>query len=132
MWVVMAAAVLLLALVEQFTLADLPLIGFALAWGIAIGSIAMLQVTAGLVLDSHYDRGSRRAMIIGPLYPLFYWLIGAGAALTIGVPAFFRGPRSKRVVWDIPREEVVADSEPQPSAGQGVEGPAPPPRARVR
>jgi biofilm PGA synthesis N-glycosyltransferase PgaC len=109
-WVVAAFAALILALLERFTPADIPLLGFALAWGIAIGSIAMLQVTAGLVLDAHYDRGSRRAMFIGPFYPIFYWLIGAGAALTAGTTAFVKGPRSKRVVWDIPREEVEADS----------------------
>jgi hypothetical protein len=38
----------------------------------------------------------------------FYWLIGAGAALTAGTVAFAKGPRSKRVVWDVPREHVEA------------------------
>ncbi len=109
-WVVAAFAAIVLAVIERFTPADIALLGFALAWGIAIGSIAMLQVTVGLMLDSHYDKGSKRAMFIGPVYPLFYWLIGAGAALRFGTVAFFEGPRSKRVVWDIPREEVQADS----------------------
>lgn len=109
-WVIAAFAAIVLALVERFSPTDIPLLGFALAWGIAIGSIAMLQVSTGLILDSHYDKGSRRAMFMGPVYPLFYWLIGAGAALTAGTTAFFKGPRSKRVVWDVPREEVEADA----------------------
>ena len=97
-WVTAAFAAIVLALVERFSPADIPLLGFAMAWGIAIGLIAMLQITVGLTLDSHYDKGARRAMFIGPAYPLFYWLIGAGAALTAGTTAFFKGPRSKRVV----------------------------------
>ena len=104
-WVAAAFVAISLALVERLTFADFPLVGFALAWGIAIASIAMIQLSVGLLLDSHYDRGSRRAMVLGPAYPIFYWIIGAGAALLVGGPAVVKGPRSKRVVWDIERED---------------------------
>lgn len=106
LWVTAAFATLILALIEQFTPAAIPMLGLALAWGIAIGSIAMLQVATGLTIDSHYDKGSKRAMFEGPVYGLLYWLVGAGAALRYETTAFIRGPRSKQVVWDIPREET--------------------------
>jgi len=108
LWVLAAVAALTLALIETFMPDDIAVIGFGLAWGIAIGLIAMLQVATGLMLDSHYDKGSKLAMLMGPVYPVFYWLIGAGAALTAGTAAFVKGPRSARVVWDVPREEVEA------------------------
>lgn len=112
LWVTAAFLSIIIALVARLTPADLPLFGFALAWGIAIASMAMFQLSVGLLLDSHYDRGSRQAMLLGPAYPIFYWMIGAGAAFLVGGPAFVKGPRSKRVVWDIEREESVPSSLP--------------------
>ena len=40
------------------------------------------------------------------LYPVGYWLVGGCAALRCQTVALFRGPRDKRVVWDIPRESL--------------------------
>jgi biofilm PGA synthesis N-glycosyltransferase PgaC len=106
LWVTAAFTTLVLGLVEHFTAADIPMLGLALAWGVAIGMISMVQVASGLMIDSHYDKGSKLAMLEGPAYAVIYWLLGANAALRYGTIAFIRGPRSKRVVWNIPREEI--------------------------
>jgi biofilm PGA synthesis N-glycosyltransferase PgaC len=45
-------------------------------------------------------------MLIGAIYPPLFWLVSAGAALRSQIPALFRGPRERRVVWDIPRERL--------------------------
>jgi hypothetical protein len=55
-----------------------------------------------------YDRRSRnwRAFLVEPLYPVFFWLISAGATLRSQTIGLIRGPRSSRVVWDVPREDM--------------------------
>jgi poly-beta-1,6-N-acetyl-D-glucosamine synthase len=42
------------------------------------------------------------------VYPVAYWTIAAAAALRSQVAGLLRGPRGKRVVWDIPRERIGA------------------------
>jgi len=43
-------------------------------------------------------------LMLGPIYPLAYWLIAACAALVSEIPALFRGPRGDRLTWDIDRD----------------------------
>ena len=45
-------------------------------------------------------------MILGPVYPIAYWLLTAAATLRDELPAWVRGPTERRVAWDVQREEV--------------------------
>ena len=80
--------------------------GFGLAWGIAICVVATTQTFTALLIEDNYDHRLWRAFLLGPLYPLAYWMISGAAALTEETVAVVRGPRDRRVVWDIPREEL--------------------------
>jgi hypothetical protein len=51
-----------------------------------------------------------RAMLLGPIYPLLFWLISASAAIHQQLTALIRGPRERGVVWDILREPLDSAS----------------------
>jgi biofilm PGA synthesis N-glycosyltransferase PgaC len=106
LWVVAWAFALTLAAIDLFVPAWHTIFGFAVAWGVAIAVVCAVQVAFALSIDSRYDRRALRALLLGPLYPLFFWAISALAALRAELPALVRGPREDRVVWDIPRERV--------------------------
>jgi biofilm PGA synthesis N-glycosyltransferase PgaC len=82
--------------------------GFVLffAWGIALCLVSTLQLTFALRLDYPHDRRALFALLVAPIYPVAHWLVAALAALRDELPALFRGPAERRVVWDVPREEV--------------------------
>ena len=99
---VVALAIAVLGLViDQSTLP-----GLGLSWGVAICVVATLQVSAALLIEAPYDPRNWRAFLVEPLYPVFFWLISAGATLRSQTIGLIRGPRSSRVVWDIPREDM--------------------------
>ncbi len=85
--------------------------GFALAWGVAIAAIATVQVIFALTLEHGYDRSIFRALLVGALYPLAYWVISATAALHSEIVSLLRGPSDRRVVWNIPREPLARQPE---------------------
>jgi poly-beta-1,6-N-acetyl-D-glucosamine synthase len=62
-----------------------------------------------LALERSYDRRVLRAFLLGPLYPLLYWMVSGAAALRSESQALLVGPRERRVVWDIPRERLTPD-----------------------
>ncbi len=78
--------------------------GFALAWGIAISFVALIQMVVALTLEHGYDRAIIRPLLLGAAYPLGYWILAAAAALHSETIAIVRGPREGRVVWNIARE----------------------------
>ena len=84
----------------------LGLSGVGLAWGMAISVVATLQLIVAVALSYPYDHFDVRAMLLGPLYPLLFWLLSAGAAVNQQITALIRGPQDRRVVWDIPRERL--------------------------
>jgi hypothetical protein len=49
-----------------------------------------------------------RVILLGPLYPLFFWAISALAALRSELAALVKGPTERRVSWDIPRDPADA------------------------
>ena len=59
-----------------------------------------------LNLEHGYDRSIFRALVVGALYPVAYWLISATAAMHSEVVALVRGPSDRPVVWNIPREHM--------------------------
>ena len=82
------------------------LFGFAFAWGVAISLVATIQMIVALNLEHGYDRSIFRALVVGALYPVAYWLISATAAMHSEVVALVRGPSDRPVVWNIPREHM--------------------------
>ena len=72
-----------------------------------------LPALVALWLEHGYDPTALRALLLGALYPLGYWLITASAALRSETIALVRGPRDRRVVWDIPRERLDPEAAPR-------------------
>jgi hypothetical protein len=60
------------------------------------------QLLVALYLNYRYDRRDVRSLLVGAIYPLAYWMISAAAALHSEVSSVLRGPRGRRVVWDVP------------------------------
>src|SRR4051812_39195593 len=112
-WIVTLVIAVIFALVGV-ALGGGHLFGLSLGWGIAIATIATLQLIVALWLDHGYDATAARALLLGALYPLGYWMLAAAAAVRSEIFAFIRGPRESRVVWDIPREPLEAVPEPAP------------------
>lgn len=46
-------------------------------WGMLIGTMCLLQLLVGVLLDRHYDRRLPWYFIIAVLYPLVYWMLMA-------------------------------------------------------
>jgi biofilm PGA synthesis N-glycosyltransferase PgaC len=105
-WVLALFASLVFATFGILLDQDENLFGFAFAWGIAISFVATLQMIVALNLEHSYDRSIFRALVVGALYPLAFWLVSATAALHSEVVALIRGPTGNRVVWNIPREHL--------------------------
>ncbi len=111
-WVAALAGALLLALVRGLLPGSSDLFGFGLGWGIAIAVVASIQLTIALVIEYRYDPRGLRVLLLGPLYPAWYWILNAAAALRSQLVAVVRGPAEARVVWDIPRDVVEPEPEP--------------------
>jgi biofilm PGA synthesis N-glycosyltransferase PgaC len=84
------------------------LFGFAFDWGIAIAIVATLQLLLAIWLERGYDPTILGSFLVAAVYPLAYWLISALAAVRSQIMALMRGPRGRRVVWDVPRERIGA------------------------
>jgi poly-beta-1,6-N-acetyl-D-glucosamine synthase len=107
-WLVLAATSLVLAGLDlALPEVSFQVLGFALAWGVAIGVVATIQLAVSMTMEVHYDRSAAWTFLLGPLYPAAYWGLAAAAALRSEVPAIFRGPRDARVVWDMPRPSAA-------------------------
>jgi biofilm PGA synthesis N-glycosyltransferase PgaC len=106
LWVVAWALALVFAALAFFVPSWDTIFGFVIGWGVAIAVVCMLQLAFALAIDSRYDQRARRAFLLGPLYPLFFWMVAALAALRAEIPALAKGPRSERVVWDISRDRA--------------------------
>ena len=109
-WVFCLACSLVLTVLNLLFGQHLGFFGAGLAWGVAISVVATVQLTVAVALSHPYDPWDVRAMLLGPIYPLLFWLISAGAAVNQQITALIRGPREQRVVWDIPREPLDTTS----------------------
>ncbi|MHC5258051.1 glycosyltransferase family 2 protein [Streptomyces sp. UC4497] len=76
-----------------------------LAWGVGIAVIAMVQIIVATVIDLRLDPKLPYACLLLPIYPLAYWTINALAAIVAQTQGLVRGPRKKRVVWDLERSD---------------------------
>ena len=111
-WIVVLVAALVTAALAMFLSEIDNVFGFALAWGIAISCVAVVQMVVALNLEHGYDRTIIRPLLLGAVYPVGYWIISAVAALHSETVALVRGPREDRVVWNIPREQLGPLPEP--------------------
>ena len=111
LWIVALATSLVLALLGLLLSDGGGLFGFALAWGFGIALVGTLQVIFALTLEHGYDRSIFRALVVGALYPVAFWLVSGVAALHSEVAALLRGPTDRRVVWNIPREPLAEKPE---------------------
>ena len=103
-WVIALLASLVFAVLGVLLDEGQNLFGFAFAWGIAISLVATIQMIVALNLEHSYDRSILRALVVGALYPVAFWLVSATAALHSELIALIRGPSGNPVVWNIPRE----------------------------
>jgi poly-beta-1,6-N-acetyl-D-glucosamine synthase len=109
-WVVCLLCSLVLSVLNVVFGQHLGFFGVGLAWGVAISVVATLQLIVAVALRYPYDHFDVRAMLLGPIYPLLFWLISASAAIDQQLTALIRGPQERRVVWDIPREPLDSTS----------------------
>jgi poly-beta-1,6-N-acetyl-D-glucosamine synthase len=105
-WVFCVLCSLVLTVLNLLFGQHLGLFGAGLAWGVAISIVATVQLIVALALRYPYDHWDVRAMLLGPIYPLLFWLVSASAAINQQLTALIRGPQERRVVWDIPREPL--------------------------
>jgi hypothetical protein len=61
---------------------------------VAISFVCMLQLAFAVGIEARYDRPALLVFLLGPLYPLGYWVISAAAAIRDQLPAFVSGPVS--------------------------------------
>ena len=88
-WVVALLASFVFTVFAILVDEDENIVGFALAWGVAICFMATIQMIVALTLERGYDRSIIRALVVGALYPVAFWLVSA-----IGRPAL-RGHRPR-------------------------------------
>ena len=96
-WVVAWLLAVLLAAIDLFVPSWDSIFGFAVAWGVGIAVVCVIQVAVALVIDSRYDARALRAFLLGPIYPLFFWAISACAAIRAELIALAKGPADRRV-----------------------------------
>jgi biofilm PGA synthesis N-glycosyltransferase PgaC len=111
LWCVGLIVSLVVAVLNVILGNDLGFFGFGLAWGVAISVVATVQLLTAMWLRYHYDRWGPRSLLVGSIYPAVFWIASAAATLHSQLMAVFKGPREKRVVWDIPREQIAEPAE---------------------
>ncbi|MFV0138063.1 glycosyltransferase [Streptomyces sp. HMX87] len=79
-------------------------VSWMLSWGVAIAIISTVQLTVAASIVYTRDHTLSRAYMLGPVYPLCHWAINALAALFSESVGLLRGPRGRRVTWNIQRE----------------------------
>ncbi|MEU0163756.1 glycosyltransferase [Streptomyces sp. NPDC006261] len=79
-------------------------VAWMLSWGVAIAIISTVQLTVATSIVYARDPTLSRAYLLGPVYPLCHWAINALAALFSQTVGLLRGPRQRRVTWNIQRE----------------------------
>ncbi len=74
-------------------------------WGMLIGTMCLLQLLTGVLLDRRYDRRIPLYYFTAVFYPLLYWIIMA-VVTSIATPgAVFRAPSDGPVRWKPVRGE---------------------------
>lgn len=72
-------------------------------WGMAIATLAMLQLLTGTLMDRKYDPDTLKYYFYAVYYPIVYWMILAVANF-ISIPWLFRRPAKQAVHWRTQRK----------------------------
>ena len=74
-------------------------------WGMLIGTMCLIQLLVGVILDWRYDRNLPWYYLFAVFYPLVYWIFMA-IVTVVATPSGFRGPEKDRapVKWKPVRE----------------------------
>lgn len=74
-------------------------------WGMIIGTMCLIQLSTGVILDTRYDKDLPKHLIISVLYPLIYWILMAIVTIVSTPKGLFR-PQGERlpVRWKPVRE----------------------------
>ena len=59
-------------------------------WGMLIGTVCLMQLFTGVVLDRRYDPRIGRYFAVAVLYPVIYWMIQAVVTTWASPRAIFR------------------------------------------
>ena len=94
-WVFCLACSIVLTVLNLAVRPRLELFGVGLAWGVAISIVATIQLVVAVALRQPYDHWGAGAMLLGPLYPLLFWIVSASAAVDQQITALIRGPRER-------------------------------------
>lgn len=111
-WVLTLLGTTLYELVRMIVLREATEVWWMLSWGVGIAVMSTIQLTVAAIIVLRRDPMLTRSYLLEPFYPLAYWTINALAAMFAESVGIIRGPRRKRVKWDIPR-----DGGGNPSAG---------------
>lgn len=72
------------------------------AAGRSIGTICLLQLLVGALVDRRYDRGILRHVAYAVWYPLVYWMF-LSATTVVSLSWLFRRPSRTTIRWDTRR-----------------------------
>lgn len=78
-------------------------------WGMAIATLAMLQLLTGTLLDRRYDRDTLKFYPYAVYYPLIYWMLLAWANF-ISLPWLLRRPSRQPIRWRTVRKDFSEES----------------------
>lgn len=80
--------------------------GVALAWGISVAVVSLIQLAVALMIDRRYDHRAVVTFALGPLYPAAYWMFIAATAMIDEGPALLRGAPAAAARWDTTRSPL--------------------------
>ena len=63
-------------------------------WGMLIGTMCLLQLLVGVLLDKRYDRRLPWYYVVAVLYPLIYWMLMAVVTFVSTPVGFFRSTKA--------------------------------------
>ncbi|MER5478603.1 glycosyltransferase [Streptomyces sp. NPDC002734] len=119
-WVLTLVGTTLHGLVSWLVLHTDSEVRWMLGWGIGIAVMCALQITVAAVIDRRSEPSLPTAYLLTPLYPVAYRLVNALAAFRHQTAGLVRGPRGKRVTWDLPHDGAPGTAGvPAASHGQG-------------
>lgn len=76
-------------------------------WGMTIGTLCLLQLLVGTLVDRQYDRGILRYYAYAVWYPLVYWMF-LSVTTVLSLSWLLRRPQAQAVRWNTRRSGPAA------------------------